>query len=103
LGGRVARRRIELLEQIVAEHGWQIVAHEVMPDHVHLFVRVGPTDAPAAVVRASNGRTARVGRQEFGHLWNFATVWWSLFAASVGDGSETTVRRIGHPWAAVGA
>ncbi len=40
LGGRVARRPDELVEQIAAEHGWGIVAHEVMLDHVQLFVRV---------------------------------------------------------------
>ncbi len=56
LGGRVARRLDELIEQIADEHGWRIVAHEVTPDHVHLFVRVGPVDAPAAVVRAFKGR-----------------------------------------------
>src|ERR1700738_2569109 len=77
LGGRVARRLSGLLEQIAAEHGWQIVAREVMPDHVHLFVRVGPTDAPAAVVRAFKGRTARVLRQEFPHLRGLAKVLWS--------------------------
>jgi putative transposase len=59
LGGRVAGRRGELLEQIADGHGWQIVAKEVMADHVHLFVRVGPTDAPAEVVRAFEARTAR--------------------------------------------
>lgn len=87
LGGRVARRLDELIELIADEHGWQIVAHEVMSDHVHLFVRVGPADAPAAVVRAFKGRTARVLRQEFPHLRNFAKVLWSpaYFAASVGD------------------
>ena len=62
LGGRVAARCGELLEQIADEHGWQIVAKEVMADHVHLFVWVGPTDAPAEVVRAFKGRTARVLR-----------------------------------------
>ena len=31
LGGQVARRLDEMLEQIADEHGWQIVAHEVMP------------------------------------------------------------------------
>jgi putative transposase len=77
LGGRVARRLDELIEQIADEHGWQIVAHDVMPDHVHLLVRVGPIDAPAAVVRAVKGRTARVLRPEFPHRRNFATVWWS--------------------------
>jgi putative transposase len=93
-----------LLEQIAAEHGWEIVAQEVMPDRVHLFVRVGPTDAPASVVRAFRGRTARVLRQEFPCLRPFTKVLWSpsYFAASVGYVSESTVRRyIEHQWDAV--
>ena len=104
LGGRVAARCGELIEQIAAEHGWQVVAKEVMPDHVHLFVRVGPVDAPASVVRAFKGRTARVLRQEFPYLHNRAKVLWSpsYFAASVGYVSESTVRRyIEHQWDAV--
>jgi putative transposase len=104
LGGRVARRLSELLEQVADEHGWEIVAKEVMPDHVHLFVRVGPTDAAASVVRAFKGRTARVLRQEFPHLRSRAKVLWSpsYFAASVGYVSESTVRRdIKHQWDAV--
>jgi putative transposase len=106
LGGRVARRWDELIEQIFGELGWRIVAHDVMPDHVHLFVRVGPTDAPAAVVGAFKGRTAPVLRQVFGQLRNFAKVLWSpvYFAASVGSVSQTTVRGyIEHQGDAVGA
>jgi len=104
LGGRVAARCGELLEQIADERGWQIVAKEVMPDHVHLFVRVGPTDASASVVRAFKGRTARALRQEFPYLRRFAKVLWSpsYFAASVGYVSESTVRRyIEQQWDAV--
>ena len=104
VGGRVARGCGELLERIADEHGWQIVAKEVMPDHVHLLVRVGPTDAPAAVVRAFKGRTARVLRQELPQLRNQAKVLWSpsCFAASVGDVWESMVRRyIEHQWDAV--
>jgi putative transposase len=106
LGGRVAARCGELLEQIAAERGWQIVAKEVMPDHVHLFVRVGPTDAPAQVVQAFRGRAARVVRAEFPYLRNRAKVSWSpsYFAASVGYVSESTVRGyIEHQWDAVAA
>jgi putative transposase len=44
VGGRVARRCGELVELIAGECGWQIVANEVMADHVDLFVRVGPTE-----------------------------------------------------------
>src|ERR1700681_4343611 len=90
LGGRVARRCGELLEGAADERGWQIEVKEVMPDHVHVFVRVGPTDAPAQVVRAFKGRTARVLRSEFPHLRNRVKVLWSqsYFAASVGYVSE---------------
>ncbi len=77
------------------------MTHEVMLDHVHLFVRVGPTDVPAAVVRAFKGRTACVLRGEFPHLRTLAKMLWSpsYFAASVGYVSESTVRQyIEHQW-----
>ena len=104
LGGRAAVRCGQLLEQIAAEHAWVIMAKEVMPDHVHLFVRFRSTDAPVAVVRAFQGRTAPVLRQEFPYLCRFAKVLWSpsYFAASVGYVSKSTVRRyIAHQWGAV--
>ena len=42
LGGRVAARLRELIEQKATEKGWEIIAVEVMPDHVHLFVKHEP-------------------------------------------------------------
>ena len=101
LGRRVAVRCGELLEQVAGERGWEIVATEVMPDHVHVFVRVGPTDAAGSVVRAFKGRTSRALRAEFPYLGRFAKVWWSpsYFAASVGYVCESTVPRyIEHRW-----
>src|SRR5271155_1175185 len=101
LGGRVAARCSELLDQIAPEHGRGIGAQEEVSDHVRLFVRVGPPDAPAAVVRAFKGRPARVLRAEFAYLCRFAKVLWSpsYFAASVGYVLESTVRRyIEHQW-----
>jgi putative transposase len=98
LGGGVAARCGARLGQIAGEHGWQIVAKDVIPDHLHahLFVRIGPADATtAAVVRAFKDRTARVLPQEVTHLRRFAKVLWSppYFAAAVGDVSESRVRR----------
>ncbi|MQA64265.1 MAG: IS200/IS605 family transposase, partial [Actinophytocola sp.] len=76
---------------------------EVVPDHVHLFVRVRPADMPAEVVRKFNGRTARVRRQEFRWLAKSKVLWSkSYFGASVGYVSEATVRRYNeHQWDAV--
>jgi putative transposase len=95
LGGRVAPRLDEVIVEIADERGRQVVAREGMADHVHLFVRVGPADAPASVVGAFTGRTARVLRAECPQLPNFAKVLWSpsYVAASVGYVSERMVRR----------
>lgn len=104
LGGRVVRRLGELAEQIACERGWQIVAEEVTPDHGYLFVRVGPTDALAAVVKAFKGRTGRVLRHDFPYLRRHADVLWSpsYLAASVGYVWESTVcGAIEHQWDAV--
>jgi putative transposase len=104
LGEGVAARCGGLLEQVAAEHGWQIVAKQLMPDSVRLFAGVGPTDTPVVVVRAFKGRTTRVLRAEFAYLRWLAKVLWSpsYFAASVGYVSELTARRcIEHQWEAV--
>ncbi len=101
VGGRVACRLDDLIVVVAAEDCWEIVAHEVMPDHVLLFVRVGPTYTPAAVVWVFRGRAARVLRAEFPHLRTLAKVLGSpsYFAASVGDVSESRVRRcVEHQW-----
>jgi putative transposase len=47
LGGRGAVRLDELIRQKAEERGWEIIAVEVTPEHVHLFVRHGP-EAPAS-------------------------------------------------------
>lgn len=95
LGGRVAIRCGEPIEQIASENGCEIVAKEVLPDHGPLFVRVRPTAAPATVVRAFKGRTARVIRHEVPYLRWFARVLWSPahVAVSVRYVSKSTVRR----------
>lgn len=104
VGGRVAAQCGELLEQIAGEHGWEIVAKEVMPDQVRLFVLVGTTDAPASVVRGLQGRAARMPGAEFPYVRRCVKVLWSpaYFATSVGCVSVSRVGRcIEHQWDAV--
>ena len=75
-------------------------ASEVVSDHVHLFVRVPPTDSPAQAARLVKGRTSRVWRRELA-WWRHNRVPWptSYFAASVGDVAGVTVTRsLEHQW-----
>ena len=65
LGGPVARRLKELLEEKAAELGATIHALEIMPDHVHMFVESDPTLAPAHIAAQFKGFTSRILREEF--------------------------------------
>jgi putative transposase len=95
LGGRVAERLDELIRQKADERGWEIIALEVMPDHVHLFVKHDPKSSASYVANQFKGFTSRVLREEFPHLKSRMPTLWSssYFAASVGAVSAATVEK----------
>ncbi|TDC37231.1 IS200/IS605 family transposase [Micromonospora sp. 15K316] len=95
LVGPVAERLRELIEQKSAEHGWSTVALEVMPDHVHLFVRAGPAASPSYIANQFKGFTSRVLREEFPHLRRRLPTLWSrsYFVWSVGDVSAAAIQK----------
>ncbi|GAB3000085.1 IS200/IS605 family transposase [Streptomyces pseudoechinosporeus] len=95
LGGRVAARLDELIRAKADERGWEIVALEVMPDHVHLFVKHDAKSSASYVANQFKGFTSRVLRTEFPHLKSQLPTLWSssYFAASAGAVSAQTVQR----------
>lgn len=95
LVGEVANRLRELIAEIAAERGWAVEALELMPDHVHLFVRCPPDTSPARIAHQFKGRTSRVLRQEFPALKSRLPTLWSksYFVATVGRVSEATIRK----------
>ncbi|WP_443706237.1 IS200/IS605 family transposase [Saccharothrix obliqua] len=92
---RVAARLDELVRAKAAEHGWEVVALEVMPDHVHLFVKHDPKSSASYVANQFKGFTSRALREEFPHLRSRLPTLWSssYFAASVGAVSAQTVQQ----------
>ncbi|MEV0632523.1 IS200/IS605 family transposase [Nonomuraea wenchangensis] len=95
LGGRVKDRLEELIRAKADEHGWEIVALEVMPDHVHLFVKPHAKNSPSYVANQFKGFTSHHLRAEFGHLRSQLPTLWSrsYFVATVGAVSAETVQR----------
>jgi putative transposase len=86
---------MRLAADLCAEHEWRIVACEVMPDQVHLFVKAHPRDAPSFIANQFKGFTSRRLRDEFPHLRTRLPTLWSrsYFTASVGAVSAATVQR----------
>lgn len=95
LVNQVAQRLRQLLLQKAAEIGVSIEQMEVMPDHVHLFIKSDPRNSPHYIIQQLKGYTSRLLRLEFGHLrTRLPTLWTrSYYIESVGHISESTARK----------
>ena len=87
----------EILHSIAKDKGWEILAVEVMPDHIHLFVSVPPSISPSEVVKCFKGQSARKLLVEFPELVqqrDYRASFWapSYFVASAGDVSSETIK-----------
>lgn len=83
----------QLMRQKCAELGCEVVALEIMPDHVHLFVAATPDFAPNHIVAQVKGYTSRLLRQEFPDLLKMPSLWTrSYFIGAVGHVSDTIVK-----------
>ena len=51
----------EGLNDTANEHGWRIEKMEVLPDHVHIFIKINPTDNIAYVVNRLKGVSRQRG------------------------------------------
>jgi putative transposase len=92
--GNVETRLKELLYSKTQEIGVTISQIEVMPDHLHLFVKSSPVNSPHFVVQQLKGYTSRILRQEFKNLLKLPSLWTrSYYCESVGHISEATVRK----------
>ncbi len=94
LVGEVKGRLDRLLRQKAEEIGVEVLALEIMPDHLHLFVNAMSRLAIHQIVFRLKGYTSRILRQEFSHLKRMPSMWTSsYFASTSGNVSNDTIRK----------
>ena len=94
LVGAVAERLQQIICELVVENRWKIIAMEVMPDHVHLFLNVKPPDDPSSIMRKIKGRASHHLRKEFPELLKIPTLWTpSYFVSTAGNICTETVKK----------
>lgn len=95
LVGDVEERLRALLLEKASRIEVSIEEMEIMPDHIHLFVKTKPTAAPHWIVQQLKGYTSRTLRQEFPSLKSRLPTLWtrSYYVESCGHISEETVKR----------
>jgi putative transposase len=92
--GKVKDRCQQLIEDKCKEQGWLMLALAIQPDHIHVFVRVWPSDSAADVVKALKGVTSFHLRKEFREVTSKLPSLWtrSYFASTAGDVSKETIQ-----------
>jgi putative transposase len=94
LVGPVHDPLIQIIGEVVHEHGWQIIELAIQPDHVHLFLRSNPYTEPYDIARLIKGRSSRALRIEFPHLQRMPSLWTrSAFYSTAGHVSSEIIQK----------
>lgn len=94
LTSEVAQRLKEIFRQVAEEKRVKILALEVKPDHLHLFVSCYPQMAVHKLVKAFKGRSSNILRKEFPSLLKLPSLWTnSYFVSTAGNVSSETIRK----------
>jgi putative transposase len=95
LTGKVEVRLGQLLLKKAEEIGVSVIEMQIMPDHVHLFVKASPVASPHWIVQQLKGYTSHELRNEFESLrTRLPTLWTrSYYVESCGHISEDTIRK----------
>ncbi len=95
LVNEVENRLKELIHTKCDELDCEIYELNIMPDHVHLFVKTKPTIAPHFLIQQLKGVTSRILRSEFKHLKSKLPNMWtrSYYIESVGHISQDTIKK----------
>jgi putative transposase len=93
LTGAIEARFKELVSEKIKSLGGTIEAMEVMPDHVHIFLSIDPTEAPCRIVNQIKGYTSRFMMKEFKNILKLPTLWSrSYYIGTIGSVSEEVVK-----------
>ena len=95
LVGDIEKRLKQLLKQKAKENDWKIETMEIMPDHVHIFVKANPVASPHWIVQQFKGYSSHQLRKEFPTLKSRLPTLWtrSYYCESVGHISEDTIKK----------
>lgn len=92
--GKIAQRLNQIFNEVAQEKQVKILALEVRPEHIHLFVSCSPQMVVHKLVKAFKGRSSNILRKEFSSLLRLPSLWTnSYFVSTAGNVSSDTVKK----------
>ena len=91
----VETRLKELLPTIANESGCCVESMEVMPDHIHIFIKGNPTIPIHLIVKNLKGKSSKILRDEFPQLRRRLPCLWtrSYYCETIGCINEETIKK----------
>ena len=94
LTNKVKDRLIEIIKDKANQINIEIIALEIMPDHVHIFVSSCPTIPAHKIIKAFKGTSSNILRKEFPCLLKIPSLWThSYFCSTAGNISNETIKK----------
>jgi len=94
LVGSVKEKLFSIIQDVAKEKDFEILALEIMPDHIHLFVSSKPSLPIHSIVKAIKGRSSFILRKKFKHLLKIPSLWThSYFISTAGNVSSTMIKK----------
>lgn len=92
LKDQIEERLDVLIRETIEKYKSELIALEIMPDHVHLLVGVDPQFGIHRLVKNVKGRTSRYLREEFPRLkTQMPSLWTNSYFVSTVGGSPLSV------------
>ena len=94
LTAKIAKRLEKICNQVAKEKSVDILALEIMPDHLHLFISCQPQMTIHKIVKAFKGRSSNILRKEFPVLLKLPSLWTNSYLVSTaGNISNKTIQK----------
>jgi putative transposase len=94
LVNNLKRRLEEIIRQVASELGVEVLALEIMPDHLHLFISAHPQLSIPHIVKSFKGRSSHDLRIEFPELNKMPSLWThSYFVSTAGNVSAESIQK----------
>ncbi len=94
LVGDIKIRLEQIINEVAKEKNIEILALEIMPDHLHLFVSSHPNILIHNLIKAFKGRSSNLLRKEYPELLKLPSLWThSYFVSTAGNVSSDTIKK----------
>jgi putative transposase len=94
LVGDIKIRLEQIINEVAKEKNIEILALEIMPDHLHLFVSSHPNILIHNLIKAFKGRSSNLLRKEYPELLKLPSLWThSYFVSTAGNVSSETIKK----------